>query len=58
MIFLYLILAVSIVEYFGDENFKMYARNGKRNKAGSSPKELSRLKISKFSHYLNDSFSF
>ena len=28
MIFLYLIVAVSLVEYFGDENFKMYARNG------------------------------
>ena len=29
MIFLYLILAVSIVEYFGDQNFKKFARTGK-----------------------------
>jgi multidrug transporter EmrE-like cation transporter len=29
MIFLYLIIAVSLVEYFGDENLKMFARNGK-----------------------------
>ncbi len=30
MIFLYLIIAVSLVEYFGDENLKMFARNGNR----------------------------
>jgi multidrug transporter EmrE-like cation transporter len=29
MMFLYLILAVSLVEYVGDQNFKKYARNGK-----------------------------
>jgi multidrug transporter EmrE-like cation transporter len=29
MIFLYLILAVSVVEYFGDQNFQKFARSGK-----------------------------
>jgi len=29
MIFIYLIVALSLVEYFGDENFKLYARGGK-----------------------------
>jgi multidrug transporter EmrE-like cation transporter len=29
MIFLYLIIAVSLVEYFGDQNFQKFAKTGK-----------------------------